>query len=282
MIISHRHRFAVFHNPKAGGTSVRTLLEQFNDIGFGLWGVDTGQTGIRVDRAHLGVAEFARLYPDLWRDVQGYDLFSLSRDPLPRFFSSVAEYTKHHGRIDSRFATPAQRKAVLFRMIDRLEGLGTAEAVLPDYELTHFRPQWIYWGGGDGQPRVEVWPLDRIAGFFARIEALVGEPLTMAQANARETLALPGPLAGLASNRLVKRLARSLPGGEGVKALVRRRFAAAPAAEGAAVRDGGFGLTSADSDAVAGFVQRFYARDIAALARMAQDATQERHDAHPV
>jgi hypothetical protein len=286
MIISNRHRFAFLHNPKAGGTSVRTLLDRYNDIGFGLWGVDTDQTGIRVDRAHLGLEEFARFYPDLWRDVQGYDLFSLSRDPLPRFFSSVAEHSKHHGRIDSRFATPAQRRAVLFRMIDRLEALGTAEAVLPDYELTHFRPQWIYWGFPDqpaepspgAAPRVEVWPLDRIDGFFARIEARVGEPLETAQANARETLALPGPLSGLASNRLVKRLARSLPGGDSVKALLRRRFAAG----GPAAREGGLDMTPADQDAVAGFVRRFYARDIAAIARMQQDPPRKTPDAHPV
>lgn len=55
MIISHRHRFVFFHNPKAGGTSVRAALEQFNDIGFGLWGVDEEQTNVRIDRAHLGI-----------------------------------------------------------------------------------------------------------------------------------------------------------------------------------------------------------------------------------
>lgn len=285
MIISHHHRFAFFHNPKAGGTSVRTLLDRYNDIGFGLWGVDTAQTGIRIDRAHLGVEEFARFYPDLWRDVQGYDLFSLRRDPLPRFFSSTAEYTKHHGRIDTRFATPAQRKAILFQMVERLDRLGAAEAVLPDYDLTHFRPQWIYWGlpdhlSPDHVPRVEVWPLDRIAGFFARIEARVGEPLDTAQANARETLALPGPLAGLASNRLVKRLARSLPGGESVKALMRRRFA--PATDGAKARDDGFDLTPDEQAAVAAFVQRFYARDIAEIALLQRHIPGEEPDAHLV
>lgn len=68
MIISHRHRFAFLRNPKAGGTSVRTLLNRFNGIGFGLWGVNTSQTGIKVDRAHLGLEEFALMQQDVARN----------------------------------------------------------------------------------------------------------------------------------------------------------------------------------------------------------------------
>ncbi len=272
MIISHRHRFVFFHNPKVGGTSVRTSLERFNDIGFGLWGIDTAQTGVRVDRAHLGIAEFAGFYPDLWRDVQGYALFSLSRDPLARFFSSMAEYSKHHGRIDTRFATPVQRKAALFGMIERLDRLEVAEAVLPDYELTHFRPQSIYWQAPDPL-QVQVWPLASIAGFFAQIEARVGEPLQTGVVKQRETLALPGPLAGLASQRLLTRVLRRLPGAGALKSLLRRRFAASPG--GPKTGDQGFDLTEAERAGVAAFVARFYAQDIAlhaALPRMALQA----------
>lgn len=266
MIISHQHRFVFFHNPKVGGTSVRTALERFNDIGFGLWGVDMAQTGIRVDRAHLGIAEFAALYPDLWRAVQGYACFSLSRDPQARFFSSMAEYSKHHGRVDTRFATPAQRKSALFEMIERLERLGQAEAVLPDYELTHFRPQAIYWQAPDPALRVDVWPLAQIAGFFAQIEARVGAPLQTGVVKEREALALPGPLAGLASQRRLTRALRALPGVGVLKSLLRRSFAAPPGAPKTA--DQGFDLTDAERAGVTAFVARFYADDIARRAAL--------------
>jgi hypothetical protein len=259
MIISHRHRFVFFHNPKVGGTSVRTTLERFNDIGFGLWGADAAQTGSQVDRAHLGIAEFAGLYPALWQQVQGYDLFSLCRDPVARFSSSMAEYSKHHGAVDTRFAPPAARKRALFDMIARLDRLGRAEAVLDDPTLTHFRPQWIYWSAPDLAPDLapEIWPLARIDGFFERVSAIVGEPLQPETVKQRETLALPGPVAGLASMRPLKRLLQVLPGGAAAKALIRRQFS------GGRAGDDGFALTPVETAQVAAFVRGFYARDFA-------------------
>jgi len=271
MIVSHRHRFVFFHNPKVGGTSVRKALERFNDVGFEFWGVDTAQTGIAVDRAHLGIADFAHFYPDLWRDAQDYALFSLSRDPLLRFFSSMSEYSRHHGRIDMRFAPPAQRKAALFAMIDRLDGLGSADGVLAQYELTHFRPQHIYWRAPELSRQARVWPLEGIADFLAQIEARVGAPVQTQAVKQRELLALPWPLSGLASHRAVKRIAAALPGGGAVKDLVRRRFRA-PAA-GAKIHDDGYDLTATERQTVAAFVRRFYACDLDAPAVPPQTPT---------
>jgi hypothetical protein len=263
MIMSRQHRFVFMHNPKVGGTSVRKTLDRFGDAGICFWGRGMCPDGTAVDRAHIGIAEFARYHPDLWEQARDYAFFSLSRDPQVRFFSSMSEHSKHHGRIDMRFATPAQRKAVLFEMIARLEALGTAEALLPHFELTHFRPQHIYWRAPGLSARAQVWPLDRIGDFFAHIEARVGTPLEIRAVNQREIMPLPWPLRQISSQQWVKKTLRAIPGGAHLKGMVRDRFKAPVA--GGQIHDEGYGLTPAERDTVTAFVQRFYARDIAAL-----------------
>lgn len=118
------------------------------------------------------------MYPELWQEVQGYRFFSLCRDPIARFKSSMAEYSKHHGAVDIRFVPAAQRKRALFDTIEQLDKLGNAEKILSHYELTHFRPQWIYWTAPTlKMPPVEVWPLSSMRAFIKLIETHVGKPL---------------------------------------------------------------------------------------------------------
>lgn len=272
MIVSRAHGFIFFHNPKVGGTSVRATIERFNDIGFGLWGTDPAQTGgRRVDRAHLGVDEFAAFYPDLWAACRGSRLFCLYRDPAQRFLSSVSEHSKLHGATDIRFCSEARRTRILFDMIDRLSGLGTAESdgVMGAYELTHFRPQWIYGHSADPGVTVEAFPVDRMGAFIGTIAAQTGTDLTPQTRNVREQLDLPGPMAALASSGTLKRAVANLPGIGFVKAQMRRRYAAGPgqgAGEGAGQTSGqgaGFTLDATQTETVERFVRGFYAEDFA-------------------
>ena len=259
MIVSQTHQFIFFHNPKAGGTSVRATIERFNDIGFGLWGVDAGQTGLTIDRAHLGADEFARLYPDLWSRVRDYRKFCVYRDPVDRFLSSVAEHSKLHGPVDIRFCSAAQRSAVVMAMIDRLEPLGTAEApqVMNTYELTHFKPQWIYWtNSGAGVP-VEAFALNEIAALIGTISQLAGEPVEQKARNRREQLSLPGPLARLAASSTIRRQLGNLPGMGRMKHLLRKAYST-PGKTAQRIE-----LSDREKDRTAAFVQGFYAGDFA-------------------
>ena len=264
MIISRAHSFIFFHNPKVGGTSVRATIERFNDIGFGLWGADPAQTGGRmVDRAHLGVDEFAALYPDLWAENRGSRMFCLYRDPAKRFLSSVGEHSKLHGATDIRFCSEARRTRILFDMIDRLSALGTAESdgVMGEYELTHFKPQWIYWHSADPAVTVEAFPVEQMGAFIGTIAAQTGTDLTPQTRNVREQLDLPAPVAALASSGRLKRAVANLPGITAVKKHRRRRYAAGSGQ--ATGKESGFVLDAAQTAAIDRFVRRFYAEDFA-------------------
>lgn len=258
MIISHQHRFVFFHNPKVGGTSVRATIEHLHDDPEVFWGTDKATPEVQLDRAHLGIDEFAQHYPELWDRVQGYAMFCLYRDPLGRFFSSLAEYSKLHGAVDTRFAGAAARKSTLMAMIEKLQGYGQAEAVMDHYDLRHFRPQWIYWNSENADAlEMTALPVTRIDALFEAIAARSGQPLTPATRNRGDQLELPGALAPLAASRSVKALANRLPGIGAVKSALRGRFTSK------AKPSDRFDLSPEETREVQAFVDRFYARDLA-------------------
>lgn len=256
MIISHKHRFVFFHNPKAGGTSVRATIERFNDVGFGMWGVDPERSGPPVDRAHMGIDEFAADYSELWQKVRGYAGFCLVRDPQARFLSSISEHAKLHGDTDVRFASPEARTDVLKRTLDRLRAFDNAEALMDIYEFTHFRPQWIYWRSSDPAMKVTPHPVTNMEIFFSEIAKRTGEPIEAQKRNTRESLNLPGPMAALAAHGGLRRALGSFPGMELAKKLVRKQYTA----EGDARRES-FPMSPDLAAEVSDFVRMFYAQD---------------------
>ena len=256
MIVSHAHRFVFFHNPKAGGTSVRQAIEGLNDVGFGLWGADPSQTGgAEVDRAHMGIDEFAGHYPDLWETVQGYRMFCLCRDPRARFLSSVSEHSKNFGAADLRFTDPATGRDILFHTIDMLSGFAGAEdpRLMADIRLTHFRPQHIYWRSGRDGVAVEAFATRDIPGFLAAVSDLAGTPLEARHENAARSYRLPGPLQRLSRSGALRRGLSRLPGGTKITGALKSRYAAKTGR--------GLALDAKDEARITDFVQDFYALD---------------------
>lgn len=255
MIISHAHRFVFFHNPKAGGTSVRKAIEGFNDTGFGLWGADPAQTaGIETDRAHLGIDEFIRFYPDLWDEVRDYRKFCLCRDPQARFLSSVSEYAKHYGGTDLRFATAEENRESVFAAMETLSGFEDAmnPGLAADLRLTHFKPQKIYWSAETEPVEVTVYATAAMDDFLAEIARITGTEVTARHDKAAQTYRLPGPLNTVARARGLRKLLAKAPG----KELLKRRYAAGKG------RD--LALDATDMARISAFVKTFYAADYAA------------------
>ena len=266
MIISMEHGFTFFHNPKAGGTSVRATLEPFHDIDARTWGTDDTLSSGPVDVAHLGAEEFTTLRPDLWEQVRDHTFYCLCRDPVGRFYSSVNEHAKLHGDVDTRFAPPERRREVLFATLSRLKDMGTAEAVMDQYEFTHFRPQWIYWTLAQARQPVQAFPVQRINDLFKAIATQSGQPVSAQNRNKRERLNLPRPLANLAARRSIRTWLRSIPGGDTAKRLVRQKYAEKGS------NKGDVDLSDNERAEIAAFVRSFYARDYALWPASAADA----------
>ncbi|MEP5760229.1 MAG: hypothetical protein ABJ327_13150 [Litoreibacter sp.] len=261
MILSDAHQMAFLHNPKVGGTSIRATIEHLHDGDTIFWSTDSERDGPPLDRAHLGLDEIADHYPDIWSRMQGYRLFSLYRDPFGRFFSSLAEFSKLHGDVDTRFAETSDRKRALMEMRDRLEALGQAEAVMDHYELRHFRPQWIYWHAQTAPNAAELdvvsLPVEQISALFDAISERTGQPLTEQTRNRGDQLDLPGPLARLAGHRGIKDTLKRLPGADHLKALLRGRYTVKTSSTDR------YGLSPDEADDLHAFVDKFYAQDLA-------------------
>ncbi len=265
MIISHAHKFVFMHNPKVGGTSVRRTLEPFHDVGlrFHKNDPDPDSPTHQVDRAHIGIDEFARYFPDIWEQAQDYTIYALWRPVRARLFSSVGEYSRRFADTDIRFLKPQGRRDFLMQTLDLLEAKGTADGILSDYEFTHFRPQHIFLQSAEHQNLdLEVIALADIDQLFARIGAQAGQPDLSPQArqNFSENISLPPLLARFAANRQRRRALTSLPGLAQATAVARRvllrRQPQKPSGET-------FDLSEQDDKQLAAFIDRFYARDLA-------------------
>ena len=145
---------------------------------------------------------------------------------------------------------------MLFSVIDRLEAIGTAESpeLSHSYDLTHFRPQWIYARSDVPDVRVEVFPVPAMDDLLAEISAMTGVAVAPETRNRREQFDLPDALAALLASSRVKQALRRAPGAGLAKAAVRRLFAG----QGG----DGFGLDDAGTARIEDFARRFYARDI--------------------
>ncbi|MBZ4023019.1 hypothetical protein CKO11_11165 [Rhodobacter sp. TJ_12] len=278
MIVSRTHGFVFMHNPKVAGSSVRAVLDKWRDPDVDLFATDPNPTAPlhRVDRAHIGIAEFAANYPDLWAQTRDFPFYVLYRDPFSRFLSSVNEYCRVYGETDIRFAAQAERRNVFFGLIDRLRALGTAEGVMDILELTHFRPQWIYLTPPEGADiRLRAFGLKEIPRFATELSGCIGETVDFGRENGSEQFDLPLPMRRILANNSVKKQLRKLPGAMWAMQQLRQRSAGTPQSGARLSVQERYGLTEAEHQEVETFVQGFYARDLGVISGLAQAA-------HPV
>lgn len=265
MIVSHKFNFVFMHNPKVGGTSVRGAIEGFSDSGKRFYAAasDPDSPLHRIDRAHIGLDEFARFYPAIFDRCREARFFALWRPPRARFFSSLQEYSRHFAQTDIRFVEEEARRSFLFETLDMLTARGRAEDIMDSFELTHFRPQWIYHHSEHHDIAVAAFELAEMDRFFAELGALVGQPDLAPEraANPSEQLALPGGLSRLFADNRRKMMLQRLPGMPATIRLARSvlgRRTRRPGAEA-------FALSPEDMARVDDFLVRFYVRDFELL-----------------
>lgn len=269
MIVSHKFEFVFLHNPKVGGTSVRKTIRRFSDseVRFYLNDPDPSSPLHRIDRAHIGLDEFTKYYPDLRARCAGYRFYSLWRPPAERIYSSLHEYSRNFANTDVRFLTPAKRRDFLMTTLDMLKGYGTAEGILNRFELTHFRPQWIYVTSEDNDIEVETIPLQQIDRLFAEIGARAGVPDLKPDriSNASESLAFPGILSGILANKKRKMMIKSISGVPFLTRLARKALVAHQPRQSPRAM---YGLSESDLVAVDEFLGHFYQKDFERIPAM--------------
>jgi Sulfotransferase family len=177
MIISHAHKFIFFHNPKAGGTSIRKTLLPFadNKDHYRYYGKINGNIEIL---SHLpGELAYQLLIAQHGEQVRFYKKIILVRDPIQRFISAASQFAHNYADWFSKFGLPLDE--FLMEML-------SPEAFAMQ-QFTLFRPQRSFF---PNSIHVNVFPLELLGSDGPRgwgsLLAFLGLPqLPLLQENCR-------------------------------------------------------------------------------------------------
>lgn len=158
MIISHKNKWAFIHNPKACGTSIRNLLNQYHDDSVQYWHQGWDSTEQRVvDMAHLQTSYWYAdtMVPD------DYTTFGFVRDPYTRFLSARNETRRRHPQL---FGSEADFLKML-----------TPANIRYDWRFIHFCPQHSFFFVGQKRVVDFVGKFETIDKDWKSILAILGQ-----------------------------------------------------------------------------------------------------------
>ena len=175
MIISHAHRFVVYHNPKTAGMSLRAALLPYHDDPRPAYGVlETPWFDYPLDFAHLRLHEIQRLFPSLIGSMRAYRSVIVVRNPYKRFISAVDQHLKTvYAHVPLEDAPPHERTLAIETFIERVFRV---ELVQKDFRFVHLSPQVWFLRHEQFRLPTNVVPFDEDGVFLERCFALLGVP----------------------------------------------------------------------------------------------------------
>lgn len=158
MIVSQSHRFVFFHNPKAGGSSLRKVFQTFTeDDYFRYHGFINGRF---YPMSHLDGTMSLYVARQKYGDqILDYNRLMIVRDPLTRFVSAASEFAyKYHDWY----------KKFNLSLKDFLLEMLTPESIeLPQF--TWFKPQYRFCA-----PNTVIYPLETLSYNWKELCAYLG------------------------------------------------------------------------------------------------------------
>ena len=175
MIISHAHRFVMYHNPKTAGMSLRAALLPYHDDPRPAYGiVETPWFDYPLDFAHLRLHEIQRLFPSLIGSMRAYRSLIVVRNPYKRFISAVDQHLKTvYAHIPLKDARPDQQTLAIEMFLDQVFKV---ELVHKDYRFVHLSPQVWFLRHEHFRLETEIVPFDEDGVFLKRCFAVLGLP----------------------------------------------------------------------------------------------------------
>lgn len=265
IIISDRHKFVFVHIPKCAGTTVRTLLEQFDETdGAYAPSIRKHPTLGRVDYTHLPLKLLREIAPEDFGKVRTYRAFALVRDPEARFVSALSQRLKMYGTHELAQIDTAEADRLAGEVVERLQDPSAAH--LP--EFIHFARQSDFISC-DGEELIEdLYPTTHVSHLVREIGRITGEdmgrvgndnPTLVFRNDGLRRLALGG-----------KAISQGLLGTQATTTLRgwARRLLMTP------LQDGGRHFPLGDE--VRAFVRTFYAEDFRLYARVSQAMQSDR------
>lgn len=174
MIINNTHKFVFIHNPKCGGTSVRSVLQSFDETG--------GKFTCRVDHhPKLGLLDYVHIplerlkdyFPGEFRKVEAYTSFVLVRDPLERFLSALAQHMKMYRNVSIKEMTLDQ---ISLESVLICEYLASVD-IIDNPAYIHFEKQYRFVEVEERQIVDVVLPVSLMDSLMDSLGAILGQQL---------------------------------------------------------------------------------------------------------
>jgi len=144
MIINRTKRFSFIHIPKCAGTTVRSVLDSFNEWEHAgpPWIKEHKDLGT-LDFAHIPLFALQSHFTDDLETIKNVDSFAIIRNPYDRFASSVSQQVKMYSKQSIYEFAASDFEDVINKNIEFLKGQPESNHLLPP-EYIHFQKQIDY------------------------------------------------------------------------------------------------------------------------------------------
>jgi hypothetical protein len=165
MIIIKAHDFAFVHIPKCAGSTVRQQLRARDDLNERFYYTIQIPDFAKINGNHIQLSVLKTYFPDDFKALRAVTSYAISRNPLDRFISGVAQHVRDAGE-DPGSMRPAE-------ILRRAQDISAALRMpAQDHVIAHtiFLPQvdYVYLGG---EKIVDhVYTIEDMDAFFDRLE----------------------------------------------------------------------------------------------------------------
>ncbi|MEM9231038.1 MAG: sulfotransferase family 2 domain-containing protein [Pseudomonadota bacterium] len=178
MIINDRHGFAFVHIPKAGGSTIRSALRAYDESHDRYYAKSVADHPVlgRLDYPHIPLDILAAHFQEDFERLRRYHSFAVMREPFARFRSAVAQRLRMYKRMDLEQVTDEDVRTEITEAVAYLSAT-TGSTAGYDCDFIHYLPQARFVYHESQQIVQRVYPLDHVDNLLGDISVLVGKDL---------------------------------------------------------------------------------------------------------
>jgi hypothetical protein len=170
MILSRAHDFGFVHIGKCAGSTIRQQLREIDDLGGRFYHTMQVEGLGRINGNHVPLRWLADHFPDDFAALRAVQSYTITREPMDRFISSLAQRIRAQGREPGDMSPREIRAEAETVMAD----LGAVRSGFPPSIYTIFYRQIDYVRLDGEQILTRVFPMENLDALFDLLESRHG------------------------------------------------------------------------------------------------------------
>lgn len=174
MIISDSHQFAFIHVPKAGGTSVREVLQPYDETNGKHYNrIDAHDVLGTIDYVHIPLFILREHFSKIYDKLNRYATYALIRDPFSRFPSALSQHQKIYKKQPIMDMNELEVRNAVDGIIRTLRDYDATTSYLP-YQYIHFQRQVDFIYDQNRQIAMHVYDSKNISSMLDQLSETMG------------------------------------------------------------------------------------------------------------